>query len=158
MFNQLFLEMLDNVSPTNLKTIVKKLKKQKKRNQISNVKMLRKILEFFKIKNEIMSFIFGISDNKYQNKLLSLAFDLCDWYIQKSKQTLYPKMSVDKTLTSVFTQFNKIQEEQEEEWKCFDDDDDDDDDDIKPSKIKIKPTNKADTKADILKSIESDNE
>jgi len=108
----------------------------------------------------MIAFLFGFSNAEYQNKILSLAFDLCDWYIKQTKQTNYPLVSIDKTVTNILSEFNRIQIEEQNKWSFIHfpsakaNDDEQQETEIK-SKTKTTKT-KTKTKEEMLKEIEEE--
>jgi len=160
MFGDILCEILTNVSAKQVKTTFKRLEKHKRKKTASNVTVFRKLLQILKIQNEMIAFLFGFSNAEYQNKILSLAFDLCDWYIKQTKQTNYPLVSIDKTVTNILSEFNRIQIEEQNKWSFIHfpsakaNDDEQQETEIK-SKTKTTKT-KTKTKEEMLKEIEEE--
>jgi hypothetical protein len=154
MLNEMIVQLLGDSSPKDLKNLMRSIQKQRKKKNISNLKIFRKFLQFFKIQNEMMFLLFGFSSNDYQTKILSVACDLCNWYIEKAKKKSFPKISLDKEVSTIFTEFNKTQEEEENKWNDFHLFHNDDEEERKEN-VGMKQQK---SKEEIMKEIEEQNE
>jgi hypothetical protein len=115
MFEQLLVNLLQGVDTKKMKTLMHQLEAKKNKSKLENMKLFKKILKFCKLQNSLYCLLFGVSEREYQNRVLNLVYKIGKWLLKKYKESAYPKLTFDKTLSNILTEFNNLQEEQEKE-------------------------------------------